>query len=186
MTDLLGRALVEEATKKSGLIWVRGPGAARALWHVWHEGAVCLIGDGPGEQPLPGLTDGGPAEVTVRSKDKGGRLVSWTAKVVELAPDSEAWTAAVAELKGKRLNAPDGEAMTARWARECRVLRLEPTGSASPPSADRSMTPCAPAPRLSWPERSQYSWRCAISRPRCCWPLRQIRVSMPASGSNPR
>ncbi len=48
---------------------------------------------------------------------------------MELVPDSEAWTAAVAELKGKRLNAPDGEAMTARWARECRVLRLEPTGA---------------------------------------------------------
>jgi hypothetical protein len=128
--ELLDQALVEEATKKSGLVWVAGPGVpARALWHVWHEGAACLIGDGPGEQPLPGLVDGGTAEVTVRSKDKGGRLVVWTAKVVELAPDSEAWTAAVAELKGKRLNAPDGEAMPARWARECRVLRLEPTGA---------------------------------------------------------
>ncbi|MFF3335099.1 hypothetical protein ACFYWX_37110 [Streptomyces sp. NPDC002888] len=131
---LLDRALVEEATKKSGLIWVRGAGApaARALWHVWHEGAACLVGDGSEEQPLPGLADGSEAEVTVRSKDKGGRLVSWTAKVVQLAPGSEAWEAAVAELKGKRLNAPDGEAMTERWARECRVLRLEPTGGTLP------------------------------------------------------
>ncbi|MFC8363478.1 hypothetical protein ACFUIY_26815 [Streptomyces griseorubiginosus] len=128
-SELLDRALVEEATKKSGLVWVQGPGApARALWHVWHEGAACLVGDGPGEQPLPGLVDSGTAEVTVRSKDKGGRLVSWAARVVELAPGSEAWEAAVGELKGKRLNAPDGEAMTDRWARECRVLRLEPTG----------------------------------------------------------
>lgn len=128
--ELLDRALVEEATKKSGLVWVNGPGVpARGLWHVWHEGAACLVGDGPGEQPLPGLVDGGTAEVTVRSKDKGGRLVSWTARVTELAPDSEAWTATVAELKGKRLNAPDGEAMPARWARGCRVLRLEPTGA---------------------------------------------------------
>ena len=131
--ELLDQALVEEATKKSGLIWVKGPGVpARALWHVWHEGAACVVGDGPGEQPLPGLTDGGSAEVTVRSKDKGGRLVSWSAKVVELASDSEQWEAAVAELKGKRLNAPDGEAMPARWARECRVLRLEPTGATAP------------------------------------------------------
>ncbi|MFD5571548.1 hypothetical protein [Streptomyces cadmiisoli] len=128
--ELLDRALVEEATKKSGLVWVRGPGVPdRALWHVWHEGAACVVGDGPGEQPLPGLVDGAAAEVTVRSKDKGGRLVSWTAKVVELAPGSEEWTAAVADLKGKRLNAPDGEAMTDRWRRECRVLRLEPTGA---------------------------------------------------------
>ncbi|MFI9614719.1 hypothetical protein ACIHCM_24145 [Streptomyces sp. NPDC052023] len=133
-SELLGQALVEEATKKSGLIWVRGAGApaARALWHVWHEGAACVVGDGPGEQPLPGLTDGGTAEVTVRSKDKGGRLVSWTARVVELPSDSEQWEAAVGELKGKRLNAPDGEAMPERWARECRVVRLEPTGTIAP------------------------------------------------------
>ncbi|MFF9621601.1 hypothetical protein [Streptomyces griseosporeus] len=133
-SELLDQALVEEAVKKSGLIWVRGAGApaARALWHVWHEGAACLVGDGPGEQPLPHLTDGGSAEVTVRSKDKGGRLVAFTATVTELAPESEEWQAAVAELKGKRLNAPDGEAMPARWARECRVLRLEPVGAPLP------------------------------------------------------
>ncbi|WP_406421887.1 hypothetical protein OH809_15210 [Streptomyces sp. NBC_00873] len=125
--SLLGPALVEEATKKSGLIWVRGTGPAQALWHVWHEGAAHLVGDGPGEQPLPaGLADGSAAEVTVRSKDKGGRLIAWTAAVTELAPHSEEWEAAVAELKGKRLNAPDAEQMTERWARECRVLRLTP------------------------------------------------------------
>ncbi|MDO0911969.1 hypothetical protein QQM39_14285 [Streptomyces sp. DT2A-34] len=132
-SELLDQALVEEATKKSGLIWVKGPGVpARALWHVWHEGAACVVGDGPGEQPLPGLADGAEAEVTVRSKDKGGRLVSWSAKVVELVSGSEEWEATVGELKGKRLNAPDGEAMPARWARECRVLRLEPTGTTAP------------------------------------------------------
>lgn len=144
MTEqLLDLALVEEATKKSGLIWVRGDGVpsthvqghgvpSRALWHVWHEGAACVVGDGPGEQPLPGLIDRGAAVVTVRSKDKGGRLVAWDATVVELAPRSPEWEAAVAELKGKRLNAPDGEAMPERWARECRVLRLEPTGATRP------------------------------------------------------
>ncbi|MGY0058688.1 hypothetical protein ACWY4P_19420 [Streptomyces sp. LZ34] len=128
----MDRALIEEAAKKSALVWVRGADGARAadraLWHVWHEGAVCLVGDGPGEQPLSGLdlVDGGAATVTVRSKDKGGRLVTWPARVAELAPGSEAWTAAVDELKGKRLNAPDAERIAERWARECRVLRLEP------------------------------------------------------------
>ncbi|MFJ2257926.1 hypothetical protein ACIOKD_06175 [Streptomyces sp. NPDC087844] len=171
MTDqaLAEQALVEEATKKSGLIWVRGSGVpsldpqdrgrdqgrdrdqdadpdqgapARALWHVWHDGAVCLVGDGPGEQPLPGLVDGREAVVTVRSKDKGGRLVSWTATVVELAPGSEEWGVAVGELKGKRLNAPDGEAMTERWARECRVVRLAPTGvTASLPEGSLAAPP---------------------------------------------
>ncbi|MFJ9629778.1 hypothetical protein ACIRU8_18905 [Streptomyces sp. NPDC101175] len=146
-SELLDQALVEEATKKSGLVWVGGPGVpARALWHVWHAGAACLVGDGPGEQPLPGLVDGGSAEVTVRSKDKGGRLVEWTARVVELVPGSEAWTAAVDELKGKRLNAPDGEAMTERWARECRVLRLEPTGATAELTQESLARPPLPSP----------------------------------------
>ncbi|MGV9934826.1 hypothetical protein ACWDY4_30270 [Streptomyces olivaceoviridis] len=143
-SELLDRALIEEAAKKSGLIWVRGAGApaARALWHVWHEGAVCVVGDGPGEQPLEGLADGGSAEVSVRSKDKGGRLVTFAAAVSELASGSPEWEAAVAELKGKRLNAPDGERMPARWARECRVLRLAPTGSVAPlPDGDLAQRP---------------------------------------------
>ncbi|MEU4096533.1 hypothetical protein [Streptomyces sp. NPDC026673] len=122
----LDRALIEEAVKKSGLLWVDG----QALWHAWVDGAVVVVGGGPGEQPLPGpgLSDGGTATVTVRSKDKGGRLVAFPVRVTELSADGEAWTAAVEELKGKRLNAPDAETMTGRWARECRVLRLEPAG----------------------------------------------------------
>jgi hypothetical protein len=125
--ELLERALVEEAAKKSGLVWVEG----QALWHAWVDGAVCVVGtaDGRGEQPLPpGLTDGGTAVVTVRSKDKGGRLLAFPARVTETAPGGEAWQAAVGELKGKRLNAPDAETISERWAQECRVLRLEPAG----------------------------------------------------------
>ncbi|WP_329185875.1 hypothetical protein [Actinacidiphila glaucinigra] len=122
----LDQALIEEAVKKSGLLWADG----QALWHAWVDGALVVVGGGPGEQPLPapGLTDGGTATVTVRSKDKGGRLVVFPVRVTELRPDGEAWTAAVEELKGKRLNAPDAATMTRRWARECRVLRLEPAG----------------------------------------------------------
>ncbi|HEX5565685.1 MAG TPA: hypothetical protein VFY14_01880 [Streptomyces sp.] len=128
----LDRALIEESAKKSALVWVRGPrGPERPLWHIWHDGAVCLVGDGPLEQPLDGLglVHGGTATVTVRSKDKGGRLVVWPARVVELPPGGEAWEAAVADLRGGRLNAPDAGTMAERWARECRVLRLEPAGA---------------------------------------------------------
>ncbi|CAM5684237.1 putative protein OS=Streptomyces aurantiogriseus OX=66870 GN=GCM10010251_19070 PE=4 SV=1 [Streptomyces aurantiogriseus] len=65
---------------------------------------------------------------------------------MQLAPGTEAWDAAVAELKGKRLNAPDGEAMTARWAAECRVVRLEPTGGTLPlPDGDLAAAP-VPSP----------------------------------------
>jgi hypothetical protein len=116
-------ALVEEATKKSGLVWVNG----RAVWHGWVDGAMCVLG-GPGEQPLPDLADGAAATVTVRSKDKGGRLVTWTGRARLLAPRSPEWEAAVAELRGRRLNAPDAEAMTERWARDCALFRLSPEG----------------------------------------------------------
>ncbi|MGK5545094.1 hypothetical protein ACSNOH_10235 [Streptomyces sp. URMC 127] len=145
---LLDQALIEEATKKSGLIWVRGPeGPQRALWHVWHEGAAHVVG-GPGEQPLDGLglADGGEAAVTVRSKDKGGRLVTWTARVAELPAKGEAWEAAVGELKAKRLNAPDAERIAERWARECRVLRLEPSGATAPLPDDALAATPLPTP----------------------------------------
>ena len=112
--DFLDQALLEEAAKKSGLLWVRADGEsqARPLWHAWHDGAVVVVGDGA-EQPLHGLTAGARAVVTVRSKDKGGRLTGWDAEVV----------------KGKRLNAPDTDTIAERWARECRVLRLQPAGA---------------------------------------------------------
>jgi hypothetical protein len=164
MTDLLGPALVEEATKKSGLIWVRGPGAARALWHVWHEGAAHLVGDGPGEQPLPDLADGSTAEVTVRSKDKGGRLVTWTAVVTELTPRSELWEAAVAELKGKRLNARDD--MTDRWARECRVLRLTPGESTTDLPSDSLAAAPLPTPAATRPPLPDHLGRLLLKRKR--------------------
>lgn len=126
---LLDRALVEEAAKKSGLLWVRrGDGRDRALWHAWVDGAVVLVCDG-GEQPLPSeLEDGAEVVVTLRSKDKWGRLVAFPARVETLAPRGDAWNAAVEELKSKRLNALDHEGVTERWAALSRVLRLAPQG----------------------------------------------------------
>ncbi|MFF0726747.1 hypothetical protein [Streptomyces sp. NPDC004134] len=129
----IAAALAEEAARKSGLVWIEGPdGTQRALWHVWHDGGVVLVGDGPAEQPLDGLglADGAVVTVHARSKDKGGRLVAWPARVAELAPEGEAWRAAVEELKGKRLNAVDADHVAGRWARESRVLRLTRDGAA--------------------------------------------------------
>lgn len=68
-------ALVEEACKKSSLLWIAVPGLRdRAVWHVWQEvdgrGAVYLV-TGGGEQNVPGLSNGQLVRVTVRSKDKG-------------------------------------------------------------------------------------------------------------------
>jgi hypothetical protein len=45
-----------------------------------------------------------------------------------VAPTDAAWDVVVPELHAKRLNPPDGEQQPARWARESRVVRIEPTG----------------------------------------------------------
>lgn len=131
-SPLLDRALIEEAVRKSGLLWVRAASATgdRAVWHVWHDGAVCLVVDGA-EQPGTGLAAGADVTVIARSKDSGGRLVAFPARVEELAAGTDAWQATAEELRGKRLNAPDYEAVLDRWARESRLLRLVPDGPSS-------------------------------------------------------
>jgi hypothetical protein len=136
---LVEQALVEESAKKSGLVWVSvGGGPARALWHVWHEGAVHVVGDGA-EQPLRGLVAGAAATVVVRSKDKGGRVVAWPAHVEELTPGTEAWRAAATALAAKRLNAPTPpEALPAHWTTTSHILRLTPSG---PPTESPSSMP---------------------------------------------
>ena len=125
----LARALVEEACRKSSLVWLRPAGAAHAVavWHVFTDGAIHVVGGGA-EQPLPDLADGEHVEVTVRSKDTGGRLLRLTATVTQVRPGTEAWDLVVPELHAKRLNQPDGEEQPRRWARESTVLRLEPDG----------------------------------------------------------
>src|SRR4051794_28611319 len=62
--------LLDEATKKSGLVWVRPAGQgqrAHGVWHLWQDGAAYVLTGGL-EQQLPPLDD--HAFVTVRSKDK--------------------------------------------------------------------------------------------------------------------
>jgi hypothetical protein len=127
-------ALVEQATKRAGLIWVRREGDHQPpspLWHIWLDGRAYVLGGGI-EQPLPSGLDassvsaGTRAEVTVASKDNGSRLTVWLADVAVVPPDSDEWAAAVPTLLAKRLNSPDGDAALARWARDSTVLSLTP------------------------------------------------------------
>ena len=120
-------ALVEEATRRSSVVWVaRGDAPARALWHVWHEGCAYVVTGGL-EQDLPGDAD--RATVVVRSRERrSGVVVEWTADVGAVAPGTAEWDAVVPVLHAARLNAPDGEQQPQRWARESTVLRLRPTG----------------------------------------------------------
>ena len=120
--------LIDEATKKSGLIWVRPSGQghhAQAVWHVWQDGSAWVLGGGI-EQPVPDL--GERAYVTVRSKDKGARLLTWVATASRVDPQSQEWRDVAPTLLAKRLNLPDGDEAPVRWARECTLWRLTPTG----------------------------------------------------------
>ncbi|WP_406286024.1 hypothetical protein [Embleya sp. NBC_00896] len=136
---LVEAALVEEAAKKSGLLWLTvGAAPARPVWHVWLEGSSWVVtarGAGEVEQFVEGLAGADEVLVDVRSKDKGGRLPGWTARVAVVAPGDPLYEPAVLALHGARLNAPDGEAQPERWARECDVVRLMPVGAGRVPAA---------------------------------------------------
>lgn len=129
-------ALVEEATKKSPVAWLTAvpdqrrwydaPPDSCAVWLMWHEGAAYVV-HGGAEQPAYVLAGARRVAVAVRSKDQGGRLVTWLADAATVAPGSPGWAAVVPLLLGKRLNLPDGEAAAARWAAESTVTRLTPT-----------------------------------------------------------
>jgi len=141
-------ALIDEATKKSGLIWVRPTGHGhhpQAVWHVWQDGAAWVLTGGL-EQPLPDLDD--RAYVTVRSKDKGARLLTWVATATRIEPESAEWQSVVPTLLAKRLNLPDGEEAPVRCARECVLWRLTPTGEVteSPDAPSTSSHALAPPP----------------------------------------
>ncbi|HEU0103065.1 MAG TPA: hypothetical protein VFR07_12180 [Mycobacteriales bacterium] len=130
----MNRALVEEATRRSGVLWLVRDGARRAhpVWHVWHDGAAHLVVDGL-EQPVGDVGDGDRVLVVVRSRQRqADRVVQWWATVRQARPGSPAWDELVPLLHAERLNAPDGEAQPARWARESRVLSLTPDGTVEP------------------------------------------------------
>lgn len=150
--------LIAEACQRSGLVWLRAVGTEKAggerttptqahpAWHVWHDGALLVVG-GPGEQPLPPLQDAvqqpvsvqqtstpdsdAVVEVIVRSKEAGSRLVTFRAHARLLPPGTTAWDDAAAALKAGRLNAPDADNLLRRWAEQGQIFRLEPQGAPS-------------------------------------------------------
>lgn len=119
--------LIEEATRRSGLVWLDLPGGPRPAWHVWQDGAAYVVTGGL-EQPLPGLLDVRHVAVTVPSKDNRSRLVTWLAACTRIVPGSAKWRAVVPALQASRLNLPDGERAVDRWESECTVVELAPTG----------------------------------------------------------
>jgi hypothetical protein len=139
-----GLALIAEATKRAGLIWITVPGAAVPdgtggaapgrpcpVWHVWRDAAYVLTG--PGEQDVPGLGDAPLVTVSVASKDTGGLLVRWAARVSRVEPGSAEWSAIIGALLAGRLNEPENPGAPSpaeRWAETGNVYRLTPDETA--------------------------------------------------------
>jgi hypothetical protein len=144
-------ALIAEATKRAGLIWISVPGTAvpvgaggavpdrpRPVWHVWRDAAYVLIG--PGEQDVPGLAEAPLVTVSVASKDTGGLLVRWAARVSRVEPGSAEWSGIIGALLAGRLNEPEnpgGPSPAERWAQTGNVYRLTPDENTDtgPPAA---------------------------------------------------
>jgi hypothetical protein len=124
--------------KKAALVWLRfGDSREVPAWCLWLDDAVQLV-SGPGEQPVPGLAGAKTCEVVVRSSDNSARIVSWPATISQLVPGSVEWEATVPALAMKRLNSIDGPASASRWAAECVVSRLTPSGE--PVEAGETLT----------------------------------------------
>lgn len=134
-------ALLDEAMKKSGLVWITvADGRASPAWYVWRgspEPAAYVL-TGGGEQPVPGLADAaapaGAVTVAARSKDTGALLVTWTATPYRVPPGSAEWSEILPDLQAKRLNPPDGLDAPTRWARDSHLIRLTPTGELAIPA----------------------------------------------------
>ena len=120
-------ALVAELGKKTSVCWLRYDGREHAVWHVWHDDALHLVAGGD-EQPLPGIEDAGRVEVVMRSKENGGRLVSWLGRVKVLEPTDPEWEPATAALVAGRLNLADLATAAREWAERSVVVRIDPTG----------------------------------------------------------
>lgn len=127
--------LLAEAANKSDVAWLRLPdGATHPIWFVWHDdgnprgaGPALYIVSGPGEQPLPWL----PSEVEVifRSKDTRGRLLTVTAAVREIPPESPQWSRAAEVLRPERLNTTGD--VEVRWRESATIHVLAPHGRPS-------------------------------------------------------
>lgn len=158
------RRLDADAGTRADLSARVDPGArAYPAWHVWHQGAVLVV-TGPGEQPLPPLvgadepgadatgtdeTSAGPqVAVVVPGKDSGMQLLTFAARARVLTPGTPQWTEAAAVLKAGRLNARDSAGLLERWAAQCRVVALEPTGEllSGPDDHDGTSLAAPPAP----------------------------------------
>lgn len=128
VTDMaFTRGLIAELGKKTAVSWVRYHGQAHAVWHLWREDALYVLSGGD-EQPLPGIDDVDRVEVVMRSKENGGRLITWVGDASVVRPADDLWEPVTTALITGRLNLLDLKTAAAGWAERSVVTRIVPTG----------------------------------------------------------
>lgn len=120
------RALLDEALKKSSLVWLVLGGRTHGRWHAWLDGRLYLL-TGAGEQPDPGLAGTPVVRIVVRSKDDQRHLLTVDADISRLEPSDSDWESATTELAKLRLNLSDASHAPARWTSgDFAIFRLTP------------------------------------------------------------
>lgn len=128
MPDIeFGSTLAAELAKKSGLVWITYDGSTHIVWHEWVGGGVCVVAGGR-EQPLPGIEHEKFVTLGLRSKATRQLVAEAEVRVEVVGPNSPHWDEITKALKSGRLNLTDPDDAIDRWARECVVVRLVPTG----------------------------------------------------------
>ncbi|MBP2476482.1 hypothetical protein JOF53_005354 [Crossiella equi] len=106
--------LLDAALRKAAAVWLTPEGGPTTLvWALWREGAL-WVATGDAEQHVPGLADGVPCRVVVRSPSTHSHLTEVAATAALVEPDADT----LAALAAARLNAE---------LRCAQVFRVEPT-----------------------------------------------------------
>jgi hypothetical protein len=127
-----GTDVLDEALKKSTVVWVEVPGEAgtgdRAVpvWYGTLDGRVYVLVGGS-EQRVPGLAEAERAVLIARSKEQQSLVaeVEATARVVD--PSDPLYGRVASVLLPRRLNLRDGEQAVDRWRKECTLVELTPS-----------------------------------------------------------
>ena len=123
-------AAVQEALKKSTIMWIRwrhdGQTLQSPVWFVYdNKTSKIYVLSGEREQMLPGAEEMREADVILRSKGKDIRIAEISANVRQVSPNDEDWDAVAQKVAEKRLNVPGlPEDLAARWRDSCVLLEL--------------------------------------------------------------
>jgi hypothetical protein len=124
-------AVLEEALKKSTVVWLQVPGDGGTGGHavpVWYgllDGRVYVLSGGS-EQRIPGLAEADRVLLVARSKDQQSKVAEIEARARVVDGKDPLYAKVAPVLIPRRLNLRDGEAAADRWRKESTLVELTP------------------------------------------------------------